>query len=269
MHPHVPVSPVRRALRALPLASLLVAAPAAAQPAAPNAATLEQALDRKLQKLKPSGMTERNVLFQAVRAGSGGAGGYPFQVTLLIRDYGPGYPSNRYYGETCVAHMDQQIFTLVPDGFGGWDVQGRLTPDMESRTCKANPAAGASSMPLAQLTGTPAPSGDAVAPAPAAPGVAAGSSSEIAQGAYECWANGEARPLMNFTVRGGGLYVGSDGARGAYRVDPSTSRVLFAGGALDGVMPPGFFAVYHAPGGRPTVSFRGRSGAEAAFCQRR
>ena len=268
MRPHVSVGPVRRALLALSFVSLVVGPPAAAQPGAPNATTLEQTLERKLQKLKPSGMTERDVLFQAVRAGSGGAGGYPFQVTLLIRDYGPGYPSNHYYGETCVAHMDAQVFTLVPDGFGGWDVQGRLTPDMSNRSCKPNPSAGATSIPLAQLAGTAAPSGQAVSPPPASPPAAA-SAGAVAEGAYECWANGEARPLMNFTIRGGGQYVGTDGARGAYRLDPSTMRVTFAGGALDGVMPPGFYAVYHVPSGRPTVSFRGRSGAEAAFCERR
>lgn len=91
----------------------------------------------------------------------------------------------------------------------------------------------------------------------------------MAEGAYECWANGAARPLLNFTVRGGGRYVGTDGAVGAYRLDPSTARLTFAGGALDGVMPDGFSALYAVRQGRPTVSFRGRGGGEAAFCEKR
>jgi hypothetical protein len=167
--------------------------------------------------------------------------------------------------------MENELFTLEPDGFGGWSVQGRMTPDLSRTTCKANPSAGASSMPLAGLAGTPAGQAargvEALAAAPT-PAPRAGNGG-VAEGAYECWANGEARPLMNFSIRGASQYVGSDGKSGAYRLDPATTRLTFTGGALDGIMPAGFSAVYHVPQGRPTVSFRGRSGAEAAFCEKR
>jgi hypothetical protein len=33
-------------------------------------------------------------------------------------------------------------------------------------------------------------------------------------------------------------------------------------------MPAGFFAIYHEPQGRPTVSFRSERNSEAAFCQK-
>ena len=94
---------------------------------APSVETLKQELDRKLQTLRPVGFTERNVLFQEVRVGTPHAGKYPFQVTVTIRDYGPGHPPNHYYGETCVGHMDKEPFDLRPDAFGGWQVEGRMT----------------------------------------------------------------------------------------------------------------------------------------------
>ncbi len=43
----------------------------------PTVDTLKQALEKTLQSLKPAGMTERNVLFQEVRAGKPNAGSYP------------------------------------------------------------------------------------------------------------------------------------------------------------------------------------------------
>ena len=66
---------------------------------------MKQALTKRLAELKPDGMTERNVLFQSVVAGKGMDGTYPFKVTMTIRDYGAGYPANRYFGETCVANI--------------------------------------------------------------------------------------------------------------------------------------------------------------------
>lgn len=86
-------------------------------------------------------------------------------------------------------------------------------------------------------------------------------------GAYECWANGEARLNMNFTVKDGGSYAGPDGDAGTYSLDDSTKKLTFKGGSLDGAMPDGFFAEYKA-GEPPTVSFVSGRGSEAAFCQR-
>src|ERR1035437_5411879 len=85
---------------------------------APTADVREQVLQQSLLKLRPVGISERNVLFQDVRAGTPHDTRYPFQVTLLIRDYEPGYPANRYYGNTCVGRMDKSQFDLSRDDFG-------------------------------------------------------------------------------------------------------------------------------------------------------
>jgi hypothetical protein len=90
---------------------------------------------------------------------------------------------------------------------------------------------------------------------------------KVAPGSYECWANGQARMLLNFTIKSGTQYTGSDGKPGSYSYALSTGRVMFKGGSLDGAMPEGFTTIYHEPKGRPTVSFRSARGAEASFCQ--
>lgn len=237
---------------------------------APSADTLKELLAKRLQSLRPTGTTERQVLFQEVRAGTPNGGSYPFQVTAAIRDYGPGYPANRFYGETCVSRFDKAVFALSPDGFGSWQVEGAMTPSRDNTECKKNPSAGVSSIPIASLAGSPAPAGTVTqksSAAPTAPAQSAGGGA-LAAGGYECWANGQARLLMNFSIRSSSQYTGSDGKPGTYSLDAATGRVTFTGGALDGVMPQGFFALYHAPQGRPTVSFRGRSGSEAAFCEK-
>ena len=74
---------------------------------------------------------------------------------------------------------------------------------------------------------------------------------------------------MNFTVSGANHYAGTDNKPGTFSFDPATSRVVFTGGTLDGVMPAGSYVIYHVLQGRPTVSFMGAGGAEAAFCQRK
>ncbi|HEX2591630.1 MAG TPA: hypothetical protein VHL34_09050 [Rhizomicrobium sp.] len=87
----------------------------------------------------------------------------------------------------------------------------------------------------------------------------------MAMGAYECWGNGEARMLMNFTVTGAGTYKGSDNSTGKFTLTGNT--VTFTSGSLNGVMPDGFVAKYEIRKGIPTVSFVGPSGAEAQFCE--
>jgi hypothetical protein len=239
---------------------------------APTADTLKQVLTKKLQKLMPGGMTERQILYQEVRPGSPTGASYPFQVTAALRDYGPGYPANRFYGQTCTNRFDQVRFVLARNEFGDWDVQGAMTPPLATQQCKNNPAAGVSSIPLSTLTGTPAPAGNPPpAAAPANSGnrtqAASGGSGALATGSYECWANGQARMLLNFSIRSSSQYIGSDGQPGTYSYDPASTRVTFKTGALNGVMPAGFYAIYHAPQGRQTVSFRSASGNEASFCQ--
>ncbi|HET7843642.1 MAG TPA: hypothetical protein VFL14_05800 [Xanthomonadales bacterium] len=86
-------------------------------------------------------------------------------------------------------------------------------------------------------------------------------------GDYECWAFGEARMLLNFAVTGDGTYRASDGSESTFAFDPATGAIRFAGYLAES-MPDGFTAKYYTPNGKPTVSFRGRSGSEASFCEK-
>ena len=223
----------------------------------PIADTLKQVLEKKLQKLKPAPNGERNVLFQQVLPGKANK----FQVTGLIRDYDPGYPPNKYYGRTCVNKIDGYIFTLIPGDFG-WDVEGRMTPDMSNQKCVNNPAAGVSSIPLATLSGSAAPSG------PVAASLDVQRAGGVALGTYECWSNGQARMLWNFKITGNGTYTGSGGAPGRFAFDTGSTRINFRGGSLDNAFGDGFYTMYHEPSGRPTVSIRSTRGSEAGFCQK-
>jgi hypothetical protein len=90
---------------------------------------------------------------------------------------------------------------------------------------------------------------------------------KVAQGSYACWANGQARMLLNFTIKSATQYSGYGGKAGTYSYDASTGRIAFKGGSLDGAMPEGYITIYHEPKGRSTVSFRSPRGAEASFCQ--
>ena len=74
--------------------------------------------------------------------------------------------------------------------------------------------------------------------------------------------------LLNFTMLPNGQYRDSEGHVGTLQVSGAGGRITFRGGNLDGFLPAGFYAVYYAPQGRPTVSFRNSSGNEVQFCQR-
>ena len=227
--------------------------------AEPGVEAAKQALDAKWQKLRPDHVKERNVLFQSVRYLGGAGTAYQYQVTALIRDYDAGYPANKYYGRTCVGTIQDLRYKLWSDGTN-WQVDGVMTPPQSK--CQDNPSAGASAIPLASLSGTPAATGrPAAAPAPPRSG-------GMVLGAYECWSGSSARMMLNFTVQPGSQYVDSQGKRGSFSIDPATSRVTFRGGLLDGGIPAGMYAVYHERNGRPTLSLRGRDGGESAFCEK-
>lgn len=79
-------------------------------------------------------------------------------------------------------------------------------------------------------------------------------------GRYECWYFTSPRPLYNFSLPGGGVYIDAEGHRGTVKV--SGNQIDFSGGNLDGL-----HAVY--TGGNPAnISFRDAQGAERFFCQR-
>ena len=262
----------RHSLPVIAAALAAFAAPAFAQ-RPPTTDDAKQALNRTWQKLKPTYVSERSVVYQDIRAGRATGASYPFKVSVLIRDYEPGYPPNHYYGKTCVGKIEDEVYTLELDAFNQWAAQGRMTPEMSKTECRNNPSAGVSSIPLASLSGSSASTGQAApalqmpAPAPQTASPAAGAGT-LAMGAYECWGNGQAHLTMNFTAQGANRYTGYNGQSGTYTVD-SSNRVTFRGGPLDGVMPAGFYAVYYAPQGRPTVSFRSPRASEAAFCQKK
>ena len=256
-------SPISVAL----LAYVLIA-PAFALQQVPGVDALKRTLEKELMDLKPTGFTERNVLFQEVTAGRPTAGSYPFRVTALIRDYGSGYPKNRYYGQTCVGKMTQRDFLMVPDAFGGWQVQGAMTVSLgPDSTCTNNPSEGASSFPLSTLTGTRVPAGSDAASVPAGAATVGGGKG-VALGTYECWANGRARGMMNFKITGPGRYTDSEAKAGGFRLDEASGRMSFQGGLLDGVLPAKFYMIYYAPKGHPTLSIRNGEGSEITFCER-
>lgn len=95
---------------------------------------------------------------------------------------------------------------------------------------------------------------------------ASGNAGLVAQGDYECWANGQARMLMNFTITAPGEYTASDGSTGTFDYDPSTGVITFTGYMRD-IMLDTWVVNYHEQGGVPTVSYVSDRGAEAAFCE--
>jgi len=189
--------------------------------AAPSVDTLKQTLNQSLLKLLPAGITERNVLFQDVRAGRPNGDLYPFQVTAQVRDYGTGYPANHYYGTTCVGKIEQAVFTLSPDDFGGWKVQGPMTPP--SSNCKPNPSAGVPSIPLATLSGAPAPASH-------------GTPSALPTGEWACYgAGGRLLIGLGFRLQAGGTYTNLDNRnKGTYNYQAAAGTIAFSGGHLAG-----------------------------------
>ena len=104
----------------------------------PSVAEFKQTFEAQLQKLKPEGFTKRTVRFGPIVKGTANGGYYPFKVTAYIHDYAPGYPANRYYGQSCLGKMDGWKFDMRKDDFGDWIVQGRFTVTGADRVCKEN-----------------------------------------------------------------------------------------------------------------------------------
>jgi len=155
-------------------------------------------------------------------------------VSGYIRDYEPGYPANRYYGNTCVGHMDKKVFRLVRDDFGQWQAQGAMTispgPDLQ---CKPNPAAGVSSIPLSSLQGTGAQTGTPPA-APIAPAAQGGGGGALATGEYACYGSGGRLLIgLGFKVPSNGVYTDLDRkSKGTFAAQGTS--IVFHGGHLDG-----------------------------------
>lgn len=209
------------------LSLLSTALSAAGLAQAPSPDVLKQVLERRLLTLTPTGMKERQVLFQSVAAAPKNGAFYPFRVTALIRDYGAGYPPNGFFGETCVGKMDGWTFNLSQGPTNEWIVDGRMTVT-DGHQCTKNPAAGVSSIPLATLQGTAAPAGK---PAAAAPGQV-----ELHTGEWACYGTGgRLMAGMGFHLQTDGGYLDADRKRaGRYTHDKAAATVKFQGGFLDG-----------------------------------
>ena len=197
----------------------------------PSVEQFEQTLNTQLQKLRPDGFTERTVLFQDVQAGNSNGGFYPFQVTAVIHDYGPGYPANRFYGSTCVGKMDAWKFDMLKDDFGKWIVQGAMT--VSDRVCKDNPSEGVSSQPLTELSGKRSTAGTADS-GPSSTKEAKGGTLYV--GEYACYGTaGRLMAGMGFRLQADSSYTDIDGGRtGTYDYDTNESTISFHGGFLDG-----------------------------------
>lgn len=214
------------------LAAGLVLSACGSSSAAPGADELKLALEEKLQKLKPTGFQERTVLYQEVTPSGSSGGRYSFKVSLALHDYGKGYPANRYWGQTCVGKMDKWPFELLPDGAGGWQVQGRLT--ITNNVCKDNPAEGISALPLAGLPGQRLDAATvARAKSPLATGGLGGGA---APGEWACYGSGSRLMAgMGFVLKPGGKYTDTQGGRaGNYQHDAAKASITFRGGFLDG-----------------------------------
>lgn len=248
--------------------------------AAPTVDTLKQALERRLLSLKPTGMTERQVLFEEVRAGKPGTT-YPFQVTASVRDYGPGYPANKFYGETCVGRMEKWPFELRRDAFGDWQVEGRMSIlTSDGRQCKPNPSASVSSIPLASLSGSAAPAPAAASKGQAAPqnvaaapatnddalkrmrGAAATSTQPPAK-QYHCvyFVGNQLVDAAPLTITGNSTYTDSEGKRGTFSSNSPSSPLTFHGGNYDGQR-----AEYDTSGGPPQLHILGPTGRRVIDC---
>ena len=201
--------------------------------AAPTAANARQALHAQLQKLKPIGVTRRTILFETVTPGTPTGGYFPFIVTATIHDYGPGYPANGFFGETCVGKMDRWKFDLLDNGAGGWVAQGRMT--VSGSVCKKNPAEGVSAVAVETLPGKPAEQGAMGTPAPTVR-KEQGAAGNLYVGEYACYGTGSRLMAgMGFRLLAGNTYMDLDGKRGgSYRYDAGSAAISFSGGFLDG-----------------------------------
>jgi hypothetical protein len=215
-----------RACMLVPALGLALAGSARAAEAPPSEAVLQQVLTAQLKKLKPD--WQRSVVYQQVRRVSSQGGYHRFTVTATTHDYNPGYPANRYYGETCLGKFTNEPIDMRRGPGGEWIVQGRLTPPTSD--CKNNPSQGVSAFPLAQLAGSQA----ATAPVP---GVQAArpTGGQLYVGEYACYGTmGRMMTGMGFRLSGG-RYADLDGKRGgSYAYNPAAGTIKFNGGFMSG-----------------------------------
>lgn len=206
------------------LVSVVLTAPAMADPTVADAA---HALEKAWLQIASDGSKERSVAFEAIDAGPSNGDSYPFRVTATVRDYNAGYPPNGYFGQTCTMRFKDEVFTLRPDSFGGWEVAGRMTVFDDNR-CEDNPSEGVSSIPAESIAGQPA---SAFGAARAAEPLRA-EDRRITEGPWTCYGVGGAI-LFGFDVTADGAYS-QNGEAGAFVYDRGAAAITFTDGPLGG-----------------------------------
>lgn len=214
---------------------LLVSCSGPAESQKPSVETFKQVFEAHMQKLRPEGFTKRTISFVQVTPGTANGGYYPFKVTAYVHDYGPGYPANRYYGQTCLGFMEGWKFDMLKDASGEWIVQGRFT--VADNNCKDNPSEGAEAIALKDVPGTPytatkKAAGDSVQKKTADKSTG----SQLYIGEYACYGTGgQMMTGMGFTLLPNGKYYDLDKQRGgSYVYNATNATISFKGGFLDG-----------------------------------
>lgn len=205
----------------------------------PSVEVFKKVFNDHMQKLISPGYTKRNICFVQVTPGTPNGGYYPFKVTAYVHDYGPGYPANKYYGQTCLGKMDGWKFDMRKDAFGDWIVQGRFS--VTKSECKDNPSEGAESIPLASVPAPPYKPGavNNTKNNPATKTQQKPTESVFANlylGEYACYGTGgRLMAGMGFILLPGGKYFDVDKKRGGtYTYSSLTSTIRFNGGFLSG-----------------------------------
>lgn len=202
--------------------------------AQPTVEQFKQQFYVQMQKLKPSDVTRRNVSFVQVIQGTPNGGYYPFKVTAYVHDYSPGYPSNHYYGQTCVYKFDGLKYDMLKDDFGGWKIQGTFTAPLETTKCVGNTSQGAEAIPLSSVQGTVYNQTATNRTLPVTQ--AANKSGSLYVGQYACYGTGNRLMAgMGFTLKPDGTYVDLENGRGGtYTYNSQNATISFTGGFLSG-----------------------------------
>jgi len=201
----------------------------------PSVELFKQVFDAEMQKLLSPGFTRRTMNFIKVTPGTSSGGYYPFKVTAYVHDYAPGYPKNKYYGQTCLGKMEGWKFDMRKDEFGDWILQGRFT--VTDGECKDNPSEGAEAIPLSGVPGIPyrktniADKTNKTIFDKSSP-----STSRLYLGEYACYGTGgRLMAGMGFHLLSNRRYYDLDKQRGGtYIYHAANATITFAGGFLSG-----------------------------------
>ena len=190
-----------------------------------------------LQLLIPAGYEKRTVKFISVIQGANTGGFQNFKVTAYVHDYEEGYPTNRYWGQTCWTKIDGLNYTMRKDAFGEWLVQGRFTVlEPKNHDCKDNVAQGVAFFPLDGLPGNvynPSAVNTTTKTTATKQTTNAG---QLYIGEYACYGTGgRLMAGMGFILLPGGKYYDVDKGRGgSYVYNAGTATISFVGGFLSG-----------------------------------